>query len=636
MGRRRQDVQRVTADAWETAHRRGFCGGIHVDERMPSLEWAERYRVLTSGESSTAGRYSAALTPYVREWYAAMDDAKVEQVTIVAGAQIGKTQWLLNVLGSIIDQAPGNILWVWPDLEQAKKFVRHRLKLMLATPQVKRRLGKANHRQEQMVFDGGSLNFVGSNSPSSLASLPCRYLICDEVDRLNGATSEGSAIELAKARTRTFFNRKILLTSTPTNRGSSQIAEQFSQGTMERYLYRCDCGAESEITFDRLSYEWNGKRIVDGVSFACPKCGQLTAEKVVRSALESGKFRWVAEHPERRGHRSFWLNAFASPFVSWGEIVAQVERAKGNPNRLRVLKNTLLGELWEGDDIDRALGNSLMAARFGFGQMPDGTMADVPMGCDRLVCGVDTQDSYLAYEVIGVGKDGLYCISRGNISGQPSDDDVFRRLKEDVLEHQWRRADGARLSVSAAYWDSGGHYTSDVYRHVFGYRHGKCKLTAIKGVGGEGVASLRPPSTVPIGLKDTRTIQLQLIGVDAYKTRIMDMLSRGLVGFSSNALAGQDEGFFEELLSERVEYSRGKAVWVKIHRRNESLDCMVYALAALDIIGIRLDDLQSPVVPPQDVVLPQVSESKPEVTAKPLRKVLRTAGNFNPWRGGGW
>lgn len=67
---------------------------------------------------------------------------------------------------------------------------------------------------------------VGSNSVSKLASKPIKVLLVDEADRCK-VTKEGDSIKLAEKRTITFMDRKIIISSTPTIKGSSQIEKSF-------------------------------------------------------------------------------------------------------------------------------------------------------------------------------------------------------------------------------------------------------------------------------------------------------------------------------------------------------------------------------------------------------------------------
>ena len=66
-------------------------------------------------------------------------------------------------------------------------------------------------------------------------------------------------------------------------------------------------------------------------------------------------------------------------------------------------------------------------------------------------------------------------------------------------------------------------------------------------------------------------------------------------GTSIRFSATLDARFFEELASERrvVKYQRGapKASWERIPgKRAEALDCVVYALAVRNLVGVNLDN----------------------------------------------
>ena len=558
------------------------------DEKIPSLEWAEKYRFLTSGESAQVGKYSAELTPYAKEWYAAFDDIETEEIIIVAGSQIGKTQFLLNILGTIIDEYPSNVLWVWPNMEQAFKFSRHRLKLLFNTPKLKQKFREKGDKifsGEQIVFRGGSVNLVGSNSPSNLASLPARFLICDEVDRLNNKTAEGNAIELAKARTRTFFNRKHILTSTPTTKGTSQIYDEYIKGTKEKYCFTCDCGKINDIDFDNIKYAYDEKnKIIQGeIVFCCPFCGLCFNEGEIKKKIQEGEFFWHGENGNKK-IRSFWLNAFVSPFISWPEIIEKYENAKNDVQRKRVIYNTLLGKIWEGEDIDRQKQNEIMNERTPLG-IVNGEKIECPAEIEKIVMGIDTQDTWLACQVVGWGKNaGLCVLERFNLVGIPSEESTQTALYE-KLKRKYTAADGKKIGISAAFMDSGGHYTSTVYEMAYKHKNTLPKIITIKGQGGENKQRISTPSNVPISFKDKRQIQLYTLGVDSYKAQVFDFIEKNKILFPLDELAGIDENYFEELLSEKLEIRNGKTYWRQINRRNESLDTLIYSMAGLEMIG---------------------------------------------------
>ena len=292
------------------------------------------------------------------------------------------------------------------------------------------------------------------------------------------------------------------------------------------------------------------------------------------------------------GVRSFWLNAFSSPWTPWEKIALKFLQAKDDPQKLKVVYNTLLGELWE-DRGDIADEDTMLARREDYGTNADGSPVEVPEGVLVLTCGVDTQDNRLEYEVVGHGFYGeTWGIKKGYIMGKPDTDEVWQQL-DDVIDHVYRFKDGKGLRISITCVDSGGHYTQEVYTRC---RERKNKrVFAIKGKGGDGIPFVTPPSKVPIKDNKRITCWLYTLGVDAGKETIMSSLKVQEAGpkychFPIHESCGYDTYYFNGLLSERLELTQTKRGnqwhWVKIpgHNRNEALDCRNYANAGLKII----------------------------------------------------
>ena len=107
------------------------------------------------------------------------------------------------------------------------------------------------------TFRGGHLTLAGSNSSASLSARSCRLILCDEVDRYPlSAGSEGDPVLLAKKRSVSFWNRKIVLTSTPTIKGSSRIEASFEQSDQRRYYVPCEsCGEYQVLEWARVQWD---------------------------------------------------------------------------------------------------------------------------------------------------------------------------------------------------------------------------------------------------------------------------------------------------------------------------------------------------------------------------------------------
>lgn len=563
--------------------------------------WANKHRVLSPETSAEPGPWRTSRTPYLKEPMEAFNDPRVHKIVMVAASQVGKTEIELNILGYIMDQDPGSILYIHPTLEEAKKFSRTRIAPMIRdcralrhkVSDVKSRSG--DNTLLQKTFPGGILTIAGSNSPQALSSMPCRYIIGDERDRWAiDAGNNGDPWLLAEARQTTFYNRKAIEVSTPTIKGASRIETAFVGGTQEYWCTQCpSCGEWHNITFDQIKFDHTvqkvrGKKtyLVESICWVCPDCGHEFTEDTMRQQPS----KWIATYPDglQNGVRSFWLNAFASPWTGWQIIIQKFLDAQDDPQMLQVVYNTLFGELWEdrGELMDEEV---LMTRREQYdAQLPDGVLV--------LTCGVDTQDDRLEYEVVGHGHYGeTWGIRRGVIPGDPIDDEVWQQLDQ-IIDKTYLDKSGRGMTISSTFVDSGGHRVQEVYAQCC-KRIGK-RVFAIKGRSAESVPYVAPPKKVAI--KDKKaTCWLYTLGVDTGKEIIMSSLKVQEPGpkychFPINEEAGYNYEYFRGLLSEKMVYDGKKWSWQKLpgHRRNEALDCRNYALAAFKILSIDLFALE--------------------------------------------
>jgi phage terminase large subunit GpA-like protein len=201
-------------------------------ENLTVSAWADKYRRL-SAENSEAGPWRTTRTPYLREIMDAFTDPKVRRIVVAAASQVGKSEMELNMIGYAIDVDPGPIMFVLPTLDVAKDFSKRRIAPMIRdTKSLREKVGDAKSRDSDNTllkksYPGGMLTITGANSPASLASIPARYVFGDERDRWpRSSGTEGDPWGLVEARTRTFYNSKMVEVSTPTIKGASNIEEQ--------------------------------------------------------------------------------------------------------------------------------------------------------------------------------------------------------------------------------------------------------------------------------------------------------------------------------------------------------------------------------------------------------------------------
>ena len=552
--------------------------------KMTVSEWADEHRRLSAESSAEPGRWSTARAEYQRGMMDAVSDPRIETVVLMTAAQIGKTELINNVVGYFIHQQPCPMLIVQPTLDMAQTWSKDRLAPAIRdTPVLYEAIGDPRSRDGgnttlHKIFPGGHVTAAGSNSPASLASRPCRLILCDEIDRYPvSAGTEGDPVSLAKKRAATFWNRRIVLVSTPTERGASRIEAAYEESDKRKYFAECPhCEEKQEL-------KWANVRWADGdlsgAEYLCDGCGTMWNDADRYKAIRAGEWRATAQGDGKTA--GFHLSALYSPWAKLSDIVSDFLAAKKDPMRLKTWVNTTLGETWEeqGEVLDA---HDLITRGEDFGgELPDGVLL--------LTAGVDVQDDRLEYEIVGWGRgEESWSIDYQTIYGDPSTAELWMQLDK-ALNETWNHPSSGEMSIRAACIDSGGHYTQQVYNYTK-QRVGR-RFFAIKGVGGEGKPIAGRPTKNNIG-----KVNLFPVGTDTAKEIVCSRLriSEEGDGYCHFPIGREDE-YFRQLTSEKkvTRYFKGrpKREWVKVRARNEALDCRVYALAALSILNVNMESL---------------------------------------------
>ena len=554
----------------------------------------------------------------------ACSDPNISEVVVMAGAQLGKTEAILNIIGYHIHHNPCPILVLQPTLDMAQSFSKDRVAsgLIRSTPAIRDKVKDPRARDSgnttlHKVFPGGAITMVGANSPSGLASRPIRLVLCDEVDRYpSSAGAEGDPISLARKRAATFWNRKIVMVSTPTNDGASRIQDAYEKSDQRKYHVPCKhCHHEQVLKWSGVQWD-EGQP--DTAGYMCEHCGVLWNESDRVWSIRNG--RWIAS-AEFKGVAGFSINGLCSPWTPLADGVRDFLNVKKNPEQLRVWTNTYLGELWS--DPGETIEDYLLADR-------REEMPFIPEDVIILTAGVDVQDNRLEISVIGWGRDDeSWVISHSTLYGDPSTPQLWTNLDSHLMK-QYETESGRRLGIRAACVDSGGHFTNSVYQYA--KKNMGRRIFAIKGVGGEGKAIAGRPSK-----NNVAKCPLFPIGVDTVKDLIFARLriqepGAGYVHFSDSL---HDE-YFRQLTAEKIvtKYHKGfkKRMFEKIRPRNEALDCMVYSIAAYAIIGINVnafaDKLESE---PQKMEIKAPEKAEKKQAFMPVR-APRPGGFANSWR----
>jgi phage terminase large subunit GpA-like protein len=528
--------------------------------------------------------------------------SSIEEVVIMSGAQLGKTETGNNWIGYIIDRVPGPMMSVQPTVDLAKRYSKQRIDpLIEESPRLRDKVKPQRERDSGNTmlakeFPGGILVLTGANSAVGLRSVPARYLFMDEIDGYpHDVDGEGDPVSLARARTRTYARRKILLTSTPTIAGKSRIEMAFDESDQRRYYLKCPhCQHEQIIRWTQIKWEPGQPKTAHMV---CEGNGCRIEEHHKTQMLAEG--RWVAENPGARGGKvaGFHINSLYSPvgWFSWADAAQLWDESHKNHEKLRSFVNTVLGETWKerGDAPDW---------RRIYERREPYARNSIPDEAEFLTAGVDVQKDRLEMQIVAWGRNKEcwsldHRIAMGD-SSDLSESGPWSELSKWINE-AFTTPGGEVMPLRLIGIDSGFN-TQVVYDYV--RRWPPNKVVALKGFDHLQVI-VGTPTAVDVtsgGRKIRRGLKVWPMGSSVIKTEIYGYLRADMPTETELAESGfspgfihfpeYDEEFFKQLTAEqlmtRVIKGYRKYEWSKVYERNEALDTMVMARACASIVGI--------------------------------------------------
>jgi len=617
-----------------------ILAGLKPDPVEPMSEWADEYRILNQTYAAESGKWRTSRTPYLKEIMDAFSpSSRCEFVTIMKGAQLGFTEALTNMIGYIVHRAPAPVMMVQPTQNLAKRYSKQRLATMIADMPVLKglvadpRARDSGNTTTSKAFDGGVMFIAGANSAADLRSVPVRYLLLDEVDAYPyDVDNEGDPIELAVNRTKTFARRKVLIGSTPTVKDVSRVEREFLKADQRKYHVPCPhCDVMDELTFPNIKWDKdeNNQHLPESAYYACPHCAGVIDESSKTEMLAAGQ--WVATKPEnnyRDKRRSYHISSLYSPWETWASMVQKFLEAQADPHLLKTFINTALGECWD-EEANRVDMHDLQKTA------EDYSLRVLPMGALLVTCGVDVQDNRLEAVIWAYGKgEESWVIDYQVFFGDPAGDDLWAELDE-YLEKELQHTSGSIVKVSAVSIDTGGHHTQKVYDfcRLRKHRH----IIAIKGQSTRNRPVIGRPTNQDISMRGKTIkggVQLWPVGTDTAKGVLygrfgIESGAAGSVHFSKDL---PDE-FYAQITAEKLitRYHKGHPIqeWVKpSHRRNEALDCTVYALAAAYHLGMnkfserdwtRLEEIVQPITK-------DLFENNEQIAAENEKKSEKTGG----------
>jgi len=565
-------------------------------------------------------QYEHSRAPQLREPLELLSpDSPYQEIYMMFPAQSGKTTIAEIVTTYYITEVPSEILYASSNETAAIKWMQRRIVPRAAAAGIEFRSEIESRTSRQTgnttyskLFPGGNIDIASTLSAAQMASETKRIELWDEMDRWRRVLGdEGSVTSQLKARTQAWGTQsKILGFSTPTTEDSSLILEYFLMGDQRLYFVACPfCGYMQLMDFSEgksfgLSWEYkSGKILKKSIVLVCesPSCSREISEPFKNKMLNSGEWRKQAI-AEYDFIASFHINGLYSPMMTWYEMAISYDDSKKGDLQKQAHDNLKMGrphkQTGTRPKVEKIIENR--------GQYKS---LEVPEGVLYLTAGIDVQEgsetnehnpARLELEILGIGAGyRTWSICYEVFYGETDDpfSGAWEKLNEWAIENNFSfyRKDGFRFPVSLTFIDSSsGKRHSQVYQ--FSQRWRNC--FPIKGFSAlktqkkekrdlEGDKISESNFRRFRAKKIDEDITLYEISTNYYKNQIYHNLK---IAREGNGLqkAGfcdfprdYDERYFDMLTAE--ERRRDGSFHNPTGRRNESLDCRVYALCGGDV-----------------------------------------------------
>ena len=597
--------------------------GFYRPPMLSCAEYADEHFYISAESSYDEGRWESLF--FQVGILNAMGNDRIRTLNIMKSARVGYTKMLMANSAYKVEHKKRNVLIYQPRDGAAKSFMKKHVETAIRDIPIWAKLfpylGKKhkNNTLEDKVFTNGKTLMVrGGTAAANYREISTDDVIYDELAGFDESIErEGNATSLGDTRTELSTFPKSIRGSTPKILGTCQMEKACSDSPYKFRLHLpCPhCGELQVLKWggkdEPFGIKWNdndpktafylcehnacvieNKNLDDmgwhsQAKWSCSETGVYT-----KDFLEF--FNAKGEPCETPETASIYIWSAYNPLNSWRKLVEEFGKAKGDKEKLQTFVNTKLGEPWDDDTGEKLDWEELRQRRENY-------QAEVPEWVQYLTYGIDTQDDRYEGRVWGWGA-GFECalIDRFILNGDPSSQTLLDAVAKRI-QKKYTRADGIILDIGLSGWDSGGHFTDTVYS--MSKKLGVMDVIPVKGANVYG----KPIATFP-KKRNKKGVYLTEVGTDNAKELIMRMLRTQPDTLEripqsvhlplNNRICDDDE--LQQLTSERkIPVRRNGSIvyrWDAGGRRNEALDCFVYALAALYIaierFGIDLDEMR--------------------------------------------
>lgn len=523
---------------------------------------------------------------FQRECVDISQERSTKKIVLQSCSQLLKTTVLQTIAFNLIANDPCNFAFGSSSEAEVKKFRDGKFFPAIQSSEVLKPLvtdksdkNAANNAKQTQFVNGTYCYWLNLNTPGNLRGITCRVVLLDEVSNVD-IGDEGSPIKLAEARTSTFGDDALTVVSSTPLYKDDLINSEYNQSDQRRYYVQHTCGGEP-YTFEWEQVEFkfktldNGRGIPDATTarLLCPHCQEHIDEHTRHQMVNNGFWKSTYDKGEK-GVIGYQISRMYSPLNTIDEMVVNYASAMYNFN-LQTFYNNELGLPYE-DEYQKEISVTKLESLCEH----DISIKSIPEDCYGIVIGCDQQLDRLEATVLAFNEKNMYVLAHEFFYGNDCtkiESPAWNELDK-FCKQEFKTLSGRIVPVLSVFVDSSnGNATDTVKKFTRRWN----KYHPIKG-SSSTKGELFKKST-------TAGYELMILNVHEQKNTIRKMLNLMLtepehapvqLRFSTSLL---NTDYFEQLTAEELKPAGGQLVWrlKKGKKRNEALDCLVYAMIAV-------------------------------------------------------
>jgi phage terminase large subunit GpA-like protein len=576
------------------------------------------------------GPRDPGITPYVIPWMRAVADStgKFRRAVLITSAQAGKTDGMLDIIGSRLDTRPTPIIYVGPSLDfVTNQFEPRLMELFDQAPTLSGKIARGQkNKKTRKVVAGVQVRLAHGGSSTALKSSSAGLALVDELDQLLvDVGHQGDPLSLITARGDTFSDFMVGVASTPsTGVGDverdptsglefwktvppedlqSPIWRLWQAGTMHHWAWPCPHCCEYFIPrFANLKWE-SGEgdhkttpaQAKRSAYVQCPGCGGVLSDQDKPELNERGVFvapgQSIAADGEIIGEApdsstlSFWVSGLASPFVTFGQRAETYLDAvrEASAETIQVAINAGFGELFSVGGGDAPSGVEVSSCRSEY------KLGEIPQGVRVLICSCDIQKNRIYYVIRGWGERATsWLITCGVLHGETIEQDIWTDLADLIQAGICGRPLGLVL-IDGGYRPGGVDELP--LNRVYDFARQFQRLVRVT----KGSSTVMRTPLVASNIEVTRHgsasktgLKLLRLDTDFFKSWLFERIRRPQGQPGAWYLPHDvSEDYCRQVVSEaRVRLASGRVKWVRRSRENHYLDCESMNAAGAHLLNL--------------------------------------------------